>query len=64
MDAAGNCPFDGSALAAVSGRVPFPQQHGYSEHLCSLIGQMLTVDSSARIDISQVIIAMDTTSDP
>ena len=34
---------------------------GYSEHLHSLINQMLKVDSSARITISQVAVAMDTT---
>lgn len=56
----GICPFDGSALAAVSGRVSFPQQHGYSDQLCSLISHMLTVDSSSRINISQVVVAMHT----
>ena len=51
----GDSPFDGSALAAVSGRLRFPNGHRYSENFCGLISWILQVDPSQRPFIGQIL---------
>jgi serine/threonine kinase 16 len=50
----GHSPFDGSALAAMSGRLTFPRQHSYSEELCECVQWVLQVQPSDRPSVSQI----------
>ena len=51
----GDSPFDGSALAALSGKVRFPATHTYSSGFCDLITFMLNVDHTKRPTVEQVL---------
>eukprot|EP00731_Ephydatia_muelleri_P016548 Em0009g972a len=50
----GQSPCDGSALAAMSGRVTFPRQHTYSKEFCDLVKAVLQVDPAQRPSATDV----------
>lgn len=50
----GQSPCDGSALAAMSGRIMFPRQHTYSKEFCDLVKAILQVDPAQRPSVSDV----------
>jgi serine/threonine kinase 16 len=50
----GHSPFDGSALAAMSGRLSFPRDHSYSKELCDCIQWVLKVEPSHRPSVTQI----------
>jgi serine/threonine kinase 16 len=50
----GHSPFDGSALAAMSGRLSFPRDHSHSKELCDCIQWVLKVEPSHRPSVAQI----------
>jgi len=53
-----NCFEEGSNLAILSRNYKIPSSHSYTKGLEDLISRMLTIDSNARPDMSQVIISL------
>lgn len=53
-----NCFEEGSNLAILSGKYVIPEDNPYGEGLVELLDRMLTADSKARADMTEVILCL------
>jgi hypothetical protein len=53
-----NCFEEGSNLAILSRKYTIPEENPYGEGLVELLDRMLTVDSKARADMTEVILCL------
>lgn len=53
-----NCFEEGSNLAILSGKYTIPEDNPYGEGLVELLDRMLTADSKARADMTEVILCL------